>query len=120
MRYIYALCGPDGGIRYIGRSNRKPGNRSREHARETELGYNRRKHRWIRELSSIGIRPVVRTLAIVEDGEVTRIELGIIDSYSRMHPFRLTNEYGVAELSREEIEAAQKAESITLIRKLYT
>lgn len=66
---IYALCEPDGTVRYVGKTVQSPGTRRGDHVREACRRQRRSQvHDWVRSLVRLGTGPA---LWVLEDGVCT-------------------------------------------------
>lgn len=89
LKAIYALCDPDGDVRYIGRTAR-PDHRLSEHWSPGHLAVERNKTKWLRERRASGQHVTLRVLLWVPASESYRAEEAYIAEGWRVG-LRLTN-----------------------------
>lgn len=87
---IYALCEPDGAIRYIGRTSKSLERRLSQHLIESRQGCRTHKCNWIRSLLSSGKIPLIQIVGVI-DGDGMKEEIAWI-KYFRDEGVKLVNQ----------------------------
>lgn len=73
MNYIYVLiCPIENKIRYVGKS-KNPKTRYKQHLKDAEKKQNTKKQKWIRELKSKKLYPIIKIIDKEENEEKARI-----------------------------------------------
>lgn len=84
---IYALCAPDGEIRYVGKTTKREKVRFAQHMKEARYRTRTHSARWIMSLSS---PPTILPLVVVPDEYGSEMERRVI-AHFRSKGYRLTN-----------------------------